>query len=447
MERLEFLSGKYKDGERIVPGVVQTFQAAEAAGGRPVFVHRVPTTGPEAQNGVVRLLSAALLRSEGVRKLVVEVADQDGFCYVITENAEQCLLLREWLQFEIDRAGGQPAAPAARPSVPSAVPEPPPPARPELVPEKPAKPADERQPGDFSRLFQAPPPAGPASAPPAPSVPGRSETGEFTRFFRGDLLPGKKPAEPPRRPDRPSSSESLRAQRSSGAVQRPPNAPMTPLPQRSSDSGEMKRVPGSGGFPRSSEPGEFNRSASGEFARLFSAPENSGASLPSAPPANAGFNAMPPPANQEPGEYTRIFGKGNSVPPLAQPASPAPEASDRFEFFDGGSGPAGVENLPRGPSEYTRIIGRGEFSPTAPPRTEAAPDAPPAAAAPLAMAALPQVKLPPASAMPVAPHVPLPKPPAVPVAAPGNKRLAIFLVIIGLLAVALVIAVILLAKK
>src|SRR5690348_6975294 len=106
MERLEFLSGKYKEGERIVPGAVQTFQAAAADGGRPVFVHRIPTAGPEAQNGIVRLLSTALLRSEGVRKLVVEVADEDGFCYVVTQNAEQCLLLREWLQLEIDQASG-----------------------------------------------------------------------------------------------------------------------------------------------------------------------------------------------------------------------------------------------------------------------------------------------------------------------------------------------------
>lgn len=425
MERLEFLSGKYKEAERIVPGAVQTFQAKEASGGRPVFVHRVPTAGPDAQNGLVRLLSSALLHSENVRKLVVEVADENGFCYVVTENAEQCLLLREWLQFEVERANGHPTEQHISPP-PGPAPE-----TPAAPPEKPA----EKVPGEFSRLFHVPPqqpsaaPAPPLQSAPAPPPPSRAETGEFTRFFRGDALPAKKPAEP-QRTDRPSSSEGLRSARLSGAVQRPPNAPMTQLPQRSSDSGELKRFLGD--FRRPSEATDFKRSASGEFSRLFSAPDKPGAPLPQ------------PPSNQEPGEYTRIFGMGNAAPPLSS-ASPAPSEAPE-KVFESTPLPFAGEALPRGPSEYTQIIGRSPFSPSAPAAQPFAP-APEAETAPAAAA--PQVNLPPAPAIPAAPKLAPPKPPAVTVAAPaaGNQRLLIFLAIIALLAVALVIAVILLAKK
>jgi hypothetical protein len=166
---------------------------------------------------------------------------------------------------------------------------------------------------------------------------------------------------------------------------------------------------------------------------------------------------MPAPANQEPGEYTRIFGRDNSVPPLPQSAAPAPEAPAKFDFLDGGStGSTASEALPRGPSEYTRIIGRSELRQTAPPPSDAASAGPPAGAgqAPLAaMPAMPQVKPPAAPAMPaqppVAAQIPLPKQAPLPTVAPasGSKPLLIFLVIVGLLAIALVIAVILLAKK
>lgn len=444
MELLEFLSGKYKDAERIVPGAVQTFQAKEASSGRPVFVHRIPTTGPDAQNGLVRLLSSALLRSEDVRKLVIEVADENGFCYIVTENAEQCLLLREWLQFEVERAGepqmAQPASifsaqPASAPS-----------------PEQPPAPPGQKVPGEFSRLFHVPPqPASAAPPPPqAPPAPTRGETGEFTRFFRGGTLPPQKPAGPPQRADRPSSSEGFRSPRLSGVVQRPPNAPVTQLPQRSSsDSGEMKRFLGD--VRRAPEnTAEFKHSASGEFARLFSTPEKTSPSLPQPPPANTGVNAMPA-ANQEPGEYTRIFGTGNAASPFSAPTPPPQETPEKL--FEGAPLPSTGEALPRGPSEYTQIIGRSPFNPLTP-AAEPAAAVPPTATTEPAPAAAPavQIKIPPAPAapaIPAAPKIAPPKPPTVAVAAPAtaNQRLVIFLAIIGLLAVALVVAVILLAKK
>ncbi len=103
MEPVEFLDGKYCQAEQILPGPIQTFRAQETAAARPVFVHRVSVTGEPAQHlALLELLSAALLRSPKARKMVLDVADHDGFYYVVTQTAPQCLLVREWLQCEVD---------------------------------------------------------------------------------------------------------------------------------------------------------------------------------------------------------------------------------------------------------------------------------------------------------------------------------------------------------
>jgi hypothetical protein len=415
MERLEFLSGKYKDAERIVPGAVQTFQATEATTGRAVFVHRVPASGAEGQNPVIRLLRTALLRSAEVRKRVVEVTDEDEFCYVVTDNAEQCLLLREWLQFELDQtsAGGDsekrqtnmdaaagntkaPAAPASEPPL-----------------------EEKKAPGEFTRLFQMPgQPAAPA-APPVPAAKG-GETGEFTRFFRTDLR-GEPKADVPRRPDRPPSSEGLRPQRS-GAVQRPANAPVPPLPQRAFDSGEFRRT----GIEsnRSSESGEIKRQAPGEFTRLFSAPQGGALPPQSSKPPLPSAGGLPDPGEPAPGEYTRLFGNASNTPPFTpSPATPLQTTGKYDVAFPTGT-PAMSGELPRGPSEYTRVIGRNELRAAGlAPESQVPASQPPAAPAPTAAA-------------------PTPDKPAA-----ANKRLTIFLIVIALLAAGLVIAVILLAKR
>ncbi len=163
MEALEFLGGKYQQGTQILSGALQTFRAVDAASGRDVYVHRVASNDPVAQQ-LALLLSSALIRSAKARKLVLDVVEEDGFAHVVTETEHQCLLLREWLQLEINQAAGAEAN--ARPSVtPKAVPA-------EAPPQPAAQPAAKPEGA----------PAVPKSVPP-PHTEAKQEPGEFTRMF------------------------------------------------------------------------------------------------------------------------------------------------------------------------------------------------------------------------------------------------------------------------
>src|SRR5579884_4310797 len=257
METTEFLGGKYQKPEQIKPDPVHTFKTKEVSTGRTVFVHRVSTTeAPAEQASLLRLLMSAVFRSPSARNLILDYGEEQGFWYVITQGEPQCLQLREWLQFEIDHAGGtagqtqtsgeappppKTATPVedpdrtqlATPKVGNVTPErPSPKAGPEPgeftrmfqpaakretspvwnEPAKPVEPKQEpkQQPGEFTRMFlsktepaaeesKPAPPSTPdrVNAPPmkAESTPVEDGPGEFTRFFQGTSAATKNPAE------------------------------------------------------------------------------------------------------------------------------------------------------------------------------------------------------------------------------------------------------------
>ena len=408
MEALEFLGGKYQQAEQILPGPIQTFRAQDAAG-RPVFVHRISLTDdPQRQSSLLGLLSAALLRSPKARKMVVDVTDADGFYYVVTQTAPQCLLLREWLQCEADDPGtdGEEAkqTPVGRPGTEtvvkpvSAAPPKVAPAPPESVPPPPTVP----EPGEFTRMFQA---ITPPKPPPAKSQPPSSDT--FARYFQEGLpsSPTKPVPEPQRNQDRPSKT---------GFVQRP----NTPVPGEftklfsamNNDAGAPK--PQLGSVPeagrRESDPRDF-------FERPPEAPSASG------------------PSTQKIGEYTRIFGSPNSPPPIQEPSAPRQavnkSADDAFvsTAIPQRPQPPPMPAVPKGPSEYSLVMKAHEPPP--------APAAPPAPAVPVALQG---VKIPSAP--------PVPKASAAPTAVPKNK-LIVFFLILGVLAIALVVLIVLIALK
>ncbi len=327
METLEFLGGKYNGGEQILPGVIQTYRATEAATGRSVFVHCVASgDDPAQQLALYRLLAAALVRSPLVRSMVLDMRDENSDWYVVTETAPQCLLLREWLQFELGNSakasdGKKGAAAQPVPSTPVPPPEP-------------------------ARASAPVPPTTPESAPP-PAAPV-DEPGEFTRFFTGNPPPappqpagGERPSSPdlPRLSDRPTRS---------GMVQRP-NTPMPFIPPAA---------------PHGAEPGEFTR--------LFSKPGTSEAGQTSRPKSPTDYQdpsklrsepavSSLPPSSQQPGEYTRIFGQGTSLTPVQQPAVLGQAAPASYDDPLLASGPVKL-NDPKGPattgpSEYTRVLG------------------------------------------------------------------------------------------
>lgn len=287
-------------------------------------------------------------------------------------------------------------SPVATPSAAAPKPLLPPPAPPgpqaqvsPVAPVPPAKipPPSAKEPGEFTRMFQAPAgyrtptvPAGPAPSAKPGAVP--SGPGEFTRFFETPSPAGPVPQSP--------------------AVQQP----LTP------------QAPGRSSFNPVSE-----------FTRTFGKP---GTEAPAPPPA-----AAPP---QEPGEFTRMFhsppGGGlvagsvpGTSPPAAQPLSPAPQAASHPLPPAMTAAPRGFSiptppptpPQPSGPGEYTRQFSAPAqltFGQTA--ATQPGPVAPPS----------PQAFAPPAMAQPAMPNM------ATPVAPARKSNLPLILGIVGIVVVA-----------
>ena len=439
MEPLQFLGGKYQEPEQIVPGEVQTFRAREASTGQTVFVHRVSTAMGDAQQAaLLRLVLQGLFRSPSARSHVLDFGEEPGYCYVVTESSPQCLLLREWLQFELEssptgrdgqgsksvggtepkpQADGAPAVnrpdrrttvdakagPVAfvireQPAKQSAVPPPSPtPATPassgpprvefvkkEPVPAGPPKPQSptwdlDPEPTKFeTRVEPAAPKAEPAKprlepaapkADPTPAGPSQGDPGEFTRFFKGGLPPSA-----------PSRTDAFRSQdrpsHGFGPVQRPGNPPMPPK----SEPGEFTRVfmksggepatptappplspkppvnapSNRTGFPEESEFGSNNPFNSPRVERLPDL-SNRADDLPSMFQLKAEAPTPMPSASQEPGEYTRMFGKGSIPPPPQAPSAVGPAPSFRTDDPLGGTNfGMGVPPAPAAPPPAER---------------------------------------------------------------------------------------------
>ncbi len=459
MQPDDFLGGKYQQSEQILPGPLQTFRAHESSTGRPVFVHRMSTTeDPAQQILLLRLLSLALMRSASARSLILDLSDEAGFWYVVTQSEPQCLALREWLQFEIYQASGEREGPAKRETVEAEMPR--------------SAAAVEVKP--------TPAAAAPLNLEPAKPEAPQQEPGEFTRFFQGGLPAAKKSAqpEPLRGRDRPSNPDLVRGRdrptRISGFVQRP-NTPLPPSPQqpppRASEPGEFTKafsrppIEGAGSTPKSypagSAPGGTAFPGSSDFGagspNVRSLPDAGGGT--SEPPDMFSTAAgMPTPAAQpakEPGEYTRIFGKDNAP----TPQQPSSVATQRFSTFDDplarnrpSATPGTAPPAAKGPSEYTQVMQGARVQPPSPEGVaQKSGDA-----APAGLPGIPPMNV----AVPNPMHMPvpaakapvLPQPPALPqatVAAPtvANKKLIIFFLVLAALAILLVIVFVIATKK
>lgn len=165
MQSFQLLGGKYQQGEQILPGVIQTFRSYQVPTGRPVFIHRIPSEDPAAKE-VADLLSAGLIRSPVVRKLLLDVYETEPYRFVVTEPARECVPLLDWLEREADE-GSEPepktaSAPSARVE-PIAAPHLSPKSEPAPLPEEPLEeeeekpkviePAGEGDSSEFARLF------------------------------------------------------------------------------------------------------------------------------------------------------------------------------------------------------------------------------------------------------------------------------------------------------
>jgi hypothetical protein len=385
-DRFELL-GLYRDDG------VKTFEAREIATGRPVKVHLFVQAGAPLQ---AALLKAVEHLPDEERQRIIDRGKHEGTPYLVTDRLADYPGLSEWVQAAsrqakpkkaaLETAGAwklpQTPAPAVSPSalnqqfaelfttaerpvLPADTPAPPP------VPPASAPPA--KQPGEFTRMFQAPavpsrdvPKADvPKPDVPKPDVPkpNAPPPGEFTRMFQAPAAaPGPLPAPLPTTTG-PADFERLFE----------PSSPAGPMPR--SPVVQQPLAP--------QAPGHSGPNKVGEFTRMFGKVD-----VPAAPPPPAATPA------KEPGEFTRMFqappGTTPTPPPtaqqptpIAQPLPPAPSPS---------LASPGAFSKPAGPGEYTRqfsapaqmTLGQTAASPT--PMT---PSAPPPFGTPPPMSASP----------------------------------------------------------
>jgi hypothetical protein len=118
LNSMSLLSGRYLQAEQVSPGLVQTFRARDFATDKPVFVHRIGDSDCAEQASLLKLLLSCLYRSPAVKQMVLEVREDAEACYVVTEAAPQCFLLREWLEFEAKTLEEAISAPQGAPNAP-----------------------------------------------------------------------------------------------------------------------------------------------------------------------------------------------------------------------------------------------------------------------------------------------------------------------------------------
>lgn len=382
MEPLNFLGGKYQQATQILPGTLQTFRAVDTTTGRDVFVHRAPSNDPAAHQ-LALLLSSALVRSAKARRMVLDVIEEGGFAYVVTETEHQCLLLREWLQFEINQTGASEGA--ARPSSP-----PPPPV--EAVPppvQQSVQPIHQPVP----KPNGAPPI--PESAPP-PRAEMKQEPGEFTRMFMAGTAaspPAEASASPleDTQPSLPSLEEPIASELPKPEAATP--QPSVPEPAKAEapgrEPGEFTRMfmAGTAAAKREAKP-----AAPQEILRPATPQEPPRPSVMQEPPrppvlqeaqrrpvVQEEAKPAPPKAGPDPGEFTRFF--QTSGPPERKSPSPdiarsaeRPSNPDfgRTGFVQRPSTPLATSPAPppaqKGtePGEFTRMFMQGSFAPASP---------------------------------------------------------------------------------
>ncbi len=457
----------------------QTIAAEEVVSGVSVIIHLL--AGGNCPANQEQLNVARSLPPANVRYLR-EIGEHRGTPYVVTEPLPGNASFRSWLgqvagrpmpvpefktlvasEPDVSRFKKQvwkvPAVPQvldqAKPGeftqmfktvepLPSPVPPPPPP------------PSAPPAPGEFTAMFQAQPVSKPQPVPPAapiPSSPEQPSPGEFTRLMQAQN-PAKPqpPSAPPVTPAAPPPSAGEFTQMFQAAsmgtgirpAPPPPPPPAPPAPPASDyDKTRLFTAPTPPPLDFGAEPTASPRPARsdspltsaepGEFTRMLQSP------LAPAPQAPL-FSAAEPISEKTPGGFTQLFESPFATPKQAQaPLAPSPQsfpvkpaAADQNEFdrlFNEPKAPPVRGNITnvyaapqatpppapvqQGPSEYTLMFKGGNAAPAAP------------------------APAPPPKATPAAP----------PAAKPAGPYMTLIYVLGGLLVVAIVLVIYLLAKK
>ncbi len=366
--------------------------------------------------------------------MILDVREDTRDWLVVTETDPRCLLLREWLQFELDNS----------------VKAPEPDKKPEVQRRTGPVPLSNGASTDTSALAS---PMRPAVS--APETKSGDEPGEFTKFFKTSSGTGL----PPR---------SNATERTSRTVQRPntpmPVAPPIPPPAKR-EEGEFTKIFGRAPMEHTPAPAVTPgaHQSADDFDNLFASKNELGMPAPASPPAQ--------------GEFTRMFGAASSAPPPMRPQSALGErASTGLDdpLATSGSQSRAVPTVAptnstpalggssAGPSEYTKVI-TGQPAPAGAGPT---PSGGASASAPMSLpgmavpSALPHVapppppQVPPAAgpgvsgmSVPAAPPMKAPPPMMAPSPAPANRNLIIFLSVLAVLAVVLILLVFFALRK
>jgi len=357
-------STKYELIQRIGGVKIVVFRGRETQGGRPILLHQL--TEPYDHTDVLKRAIEYLVSnpaSAGGR--ILNLIDIQGSPYLVTVDHEECLALREWLDYELQ---GAPAASGAAAAGPFAAAPPVPSSGPVTAP-TPA--ASGGEPGDFTRRWgvgqdQPISPAQPAVAQAAPArtpLASESQPGEFTRLFQNAATAPSEFREQPLPTAAPPQQQPGEFTRifegftpmAAGAAA-PSSAPPAQHPALGAGAGGLAVPAAAPGFlTESLEPRQT-------------------------PPA---WSAAPPNASQSPGEFTRVIRSSSSAPAAAAtapaaptpvaPASPLPPAAAPFPAMSMPPLPAAPAPppIPAGPP----TVSAGSFS-TRPPAVSAPQPAP-----------------------------------------------------------------------
>jgi len=364
--------GRYQILEMLNDGEARTFKALQTSTGRSVLLHqlwveRTPPNQPDLPSLVFGFLRHA---SADEMKTLVDMGEEEGRVFVVTEDQPVFQDLRQWLQ---SRAGTPEAAGKA------SVPKPAPSRDSGSRAVSGGLPAQAKQEvvgsPDRTTMFFTPTKIEKPQVTPPPASEAKEEVSEFTRVFFGKDVPKPQPARavssPPERPSAPSVSKAEKPPESQpptgfGVAFEPPKQERRgPLP-----SAVEKPLP-----PSPPAPGP-QAGAPGEFSRIFFGPEESKA-IPTGPAPAAGITRptpvtpVQPPQHEGAGEFTRLFQAPQmDVKPAAAPSVEARPSRPLAAPVQ----PTGQE----GPGEFTQLFhaGPGATPPARPAITPGSPKPP-----------------------------------------------------------------------
>ena len=309
---------RFELGELVRDDGIRTFLARDKTGGQDLLAHFFANSAE-----IASLLVSLERLPERERQRIVDRGEREGTPYVVTGTLAEQAGFREWLAANarearpLGSAGAWKVIPAQAsvdeqflslfPTVERA----------QVQPEEAPRHAEQREAGEFTRLFQAPAPQPSVRQPsirqpsaPQPAAqssgqgqePGKgNEPGEFTRLFQAPPDPSQftpaqpAPAQAPKKADAP------------GEFTRFFEAQVPQTPARQMDTPPLQVIP--------------TASKQGEFTRVFG-PGQMRAHVEPAP--------QPPPTPRAPepaAQATRVFASPPAVSPVVAPPSAGPSSS------------------------------------------------------------------------------------------------------------------------